>query len=138
MHSLVLPRRTVDVLREFTTHPIRTQPELQNLLSISPPTAFRSVEQLRLLGVLSDGESQLRDRRGRPATSIQINPDGLCIFALVIKSSETNLYLMDAVGQVRDFVKIPVISTDSYKFALDQYEAEINRLLIKASNTFSA
>jgi len=137
MHSLVLPRRTVDVLREFTTHSIHTQPEIQNILGISPPTAFRSVEQLRLLGVLSDGESQTRDGRGRPATSIQINPDGLCVFALVIKTSETVLYLMDAVGKVRDYVKIPIASTDPYELAVEQYAVEVNRMLITASNTFS-
>lgn len=137
MHTILLPKRTVDVLRQFTMRPTRTQPELQSSLGISPPTAYRSVDQLRRLGVINDGAGLTPDGRGRPAMAIALNPQGMCFFTLVIKSDDSRLYLMDALGQVRENISIPVISTDRYEIALEQYAVEINRLLHKVSQTFA-
>ncbi len=137
MKTIVLPLRTVDILREFTMRPVRTQPELQSQLGISPPTAFRAVDQLRELGVLNDGEGILPDGRGRPPTSIELKSNGLCVFALVVRSDETHLYVMDSLGQVQDYVRIPVTSTDPYETAIAQYSNEINRLLVEASKSYA-
>lgn len=137
MHTILLPIRTVDILRQFTMRPTRTQPELQSSLGISPPTAYRSVDQLRELGVINDGAGLTHNGRGRPATSIALNPQGMCVFTLVIKSDDSRLYLMDALGQVRESISIPVISTDLYETAVEQYAVEINRLLHKVSQSFA-
>lgn len=137
MKKIVLPIRTVDILREFTMRPIRTQPELQSLLGISPPTAFRAVDQLREMGVLHDGEGISPDGRGRPPTTIELKPKGLCIFALVIRSDETQLYLIDALGCIQESVHIDITSTEAYQTAIDKYAKAINRLLALASRSFA-
>ncbi len=137
MRTIVLPTRTVDILRQFTMRPTRTQPELQSSLGISPPTAYRSVDQLRELGVINDGVGLMPDGRGRPATAIALNPQGMCVFTLIIKSDDSHLYLMDALGQVRESIAIPIISTDRYETAVEKYATEINRLLLKASQSFA-
>lgn len=137
MKKVILPTRTVDILREFTMRHVRTQPELQSLLGISPPTAFRAVNQLREMGVLHDGEGISPDGRGRPATTLELQPSGLCIFALVIRSDETHLYLIDALGNIKKSVQIDVTSTDSYQSAVEKYAQEINQLLDVASQSFA-
>ena len=137
MKKMILPRRAVDILRKFTMRPIRTQPELQLLLGISPPTAFRAVDQLRDMGVLHNGKENLPDGRGRPPTTITLNPKGLCIFALVIRSDETQLYFIDALGQIQECVHIDVSSKESYEIAIKKYSKEIKRLLDLASQSFA-
>jgi predicted NBD/HSP70 family sugar kinase len=136
LEKIILPNRTVDILREFTMRPIRTQPELQSLLGVSPPTAFRAVDMLRDMGVLHDGKDILPDGRGRPRTTIELDPKGLCVFALVIRSEDTQLYLLDALGHIQERVTIDVRSTESYEIALEKYSSEINNLLNFAAQSF--
>jgi predicted NBD/HSP70 family sugar kinase len=89
------------------------------------------------MGVLHDGEGTSPDGRGRPATTIELQPTGLCIFALVIRSDETNLYLIDALGNYQECVHIPITSTDTYQNALEKYAQEINNLLGVASQAYA-
>jgi predicted NBD/HSP70 family sugar kinase len=137
MKKIILPNRAVDILREFTMRPIRTQPELQSLLGISPPTAFRAVDQLRDMGILHNGEGILPDGRGRPPTTIELDPKGLCIFALVIRTDETQLYLIDALGHIQESITIDVTSTAAYESAIEKYSTEIQRLLVLATQSFA-
>lgn len=137
MHTILLPIQTVDTLRQFTMRSSWTQPELQTRLGISPPTAYRAVEQLRELGVITDGAGLTPNGRGRPATAIALNSHGMCVFSLVIKNDDSHLYLIDALGQVLESISIPVMSTDRYETAVEQYAVEINRLLHKVSQSFA-
>lgn len=135
--QITLPLRAVDILREFTLRSERTQPELQSVLGISPPTAFRAVDQLRKLGLIEDGEGVFSDGQGRPATSLQLNPKGLCVFALAIRSDESHLYLVDALGKIHTSVRIPVSADGRYVDAVDRYAAEILSLLPEASANYA-
>jgi predicted NBD/HSP70 family sugar kinase len=132
-----LPLRTIGVLREFTIRPYCTQPELQDALGISPPTVFRAVEQLRELGILKDGDGIPSEARGRPPTSLELQPNSLCIISMVIRTDQSWIYLVDEHGQVRYSETIKVSGDDPYERALHQYTEKIEKVASIARNDFA-
>ncbi len=132
-----LPLRTIGVLREFTIRSYSTQPELQNALSISPPTVFRAVEQLRELGILKEGDGIPSEARGRPPIALELKSNGLCVISLVIRSDKSWIYLVDAHGNVHHSNTIEISGDDPYEEALSLYTEEIEKLAKLACESFS-
>jgi predicted NBD/HSP70 family sugar kinase len=132
-----LPLRTIGVLREFTIRPYSTQPELQDALGISPPTVFRAVEQLRELGILKEGDGIPSEARGRPPIALELQPNGLCVISLVIRSDQSWIYLVDAHGQVHHSDTIEISGDDPYEEALHQYTEQIEKFATYARNGYS-
>ena len=129
MHEVTLPIATVRLLREVTMRHATTQPELQTALNISAPSVFRAVSQLRDLGIVLEGEQINSETRGRPAVELRLSPMGFAVFALVIRSDESWLYLVDAYGKIQQPSSIPISGSDSYEQAVDLYAGEINRMM---------
>jgi predicted NBD/HSP70 family sugar kinase len=132
-----LPLRTIGVLREFTIRPYSTQPELQEALGISPPTVFRAVEQLRELGILKEGDGIPSEARGRPPTALELQPNGLCVISLVIRSDQSWIHLVDAHGQVHHSNTIEISGDDPYEEALRQYTQQIDTFASIARDGYS-
>lgn len=124
-------------MRVAERHGELTRRELQGLLDVSAPKITRIVAYLDDLGLLSAsviGEGGL----GRPAASIRLSDEGLCVIAISLTAPGTTVALVALTGKVLESFTIDVDAEVPYETAIERLVEASQTLLGRARDRFTA
>lgn len=121
----------VAVLRQLVLSESVTKPALQQILGISDATAFRSVEELSNLGIITHSAADT-NTRGRPAILLNIKKSSFTSIAVTVEEDETAVSLVDATGEILSTSIVPINSRNEYTDAIKEMAQVISLMRARA------
>lgn len=105
------------LLRELTRNSGVTRQALQTALKVSGPTVTRTILELTDLGIL-ESTVTTAGAKGRPAETVDLAENGLCIIAVSIRAERATVSLVDARGRQVEVHGLPLGEETDYAEAV--------------------
>lgn len=123
------------LLRELIRKGGVTRLDLQATLGVSGPTVTRTILELSERGIV-DSSLKPAGGKGRPAETLDLAGDGLCVIAVSIRAERVVVALVDAHGQRVKHQRLPVGEHTDYTEAVAAIGKAVLEMADEAAGRF--